>query len=369
MDAQGARRQRLLFGIRLLVVLMAVGGLLAGAAPGEAVPYFARKYNVTCATCHVMPPKLNLTGWRFVMNGYKLGSREEKPTFPFAVWTTGRREDRESAGFSENYLQKVELIAGGQLSKDTAYFVEWLPQNKALQAPNKFRERHRRFEDLFIVNTLNPTTTLTVGQFRIASQVDTSHRISINEPLALSSAVDGFAPSGRRPAVRLDFARRKECSTGVDGDFYAIAIPMRGELTLNNQFTLSTHVEGVFLQGYRRRGLNTVGAFAFLDDDRNVFGVVGTYNQGRWFSTLIAAATDGFTKNDTRVSWENEFLVSRYAMVGLRWDRQSKTAHPDAFVPYVNIAFPLTHWTVRIQYERRQQAGGKQDVIDIGLIF
>ncbi|MCS6859028.1 MAG: hypothetical protein NZT92_01760 [Abditibacteriales bacterium] len=353
----------------LFVAWVVGGGLWAGTTPIEAMPYFARKYDVTCATCHVMPPKLNLTGWQFAMNGYRWEGRAEQPTLPFAVWTTGRSEDRRSAGLGENYLQKVQIIAGGRLSRDTAYFVEWLPQNKVLIGPGRFQGGHRRFEDLFIVNSLSPTTTLTVGQFPLASQVDTSYRLSVSEPLALSAEVDGFAPSGCRPAVRLEVARLKAGGTNVDGDFYALALPLRGEITLNDQFTLSTHLEGVFLQGYRRRGLNTVGGFAFLDDDRKIYGVVGTYHRGRWFSTLIAAIADGATKNDTRLSWENEYLLSRAVMVGWRWDRQSKTAHPNAFVPYINIAFPLTRWTVRLQYERRQQPGDKQEVIDISVIF
>lgn len=62
-------------------------------------------------------------------------------------------------------------------------------------------------------------------------------------------------------------------------------------------------------------------------------------------------------------------MVSRCAMVGLRWDRQSHTAHPNALAPYVNIRCPQTQWVISVQYERRQQAGNKQHVLDVGFFF
>ena len=38
---------------------------------GKAIPYFARKYHVTCARCHVGFPKLNAFGKNFQLHGYQ----------------------------------------------------------------------------------------------------------------------------------------------------------------------------------------------------------------------------------------------------------------------------------------------------------
>lgn len=367
MDARGVQRPFLFSGKLWFVALVTASALLARASPSEAIPAFSRKYSMRCGVCHTVPPKLNLAGLKFQLNGYRWSDQEKNGVFPFDIRSSGRSEDRKSAGFGRNYFQKFEIISGGPLGKGAWYFLEWELRNHTLKAKDAFTERDRAFDDLFVVKALSPTTRFTVGQFRIANQVHTSQRSSISEPLALSSQVDGFALSGRRPAVRLDYMKRQD--NGVDGDYYALTIPLRGELALSQRFSLSTHTEGVFLQAYRRRGLNTVGAFTLLDDDRKFYGAIGTYNRGRWFSTLIAAATDGKVKDDTRLSWENELQVSRYGMVGLRWDRQSKTAHPNALVPYVNIRFPQTMWVVTLQYELQQQAGNRKHILDIGFFF
>ena len=43
----------------------------------QAVPAFARKYNVTCHVCHTRPPRLNPYGERFLENGYQLPGTED----------------------------------------------------------------------------------------------------------------------------------------------------------------------------------------------------------------------------------------------------------------------------------------------------
>jgi hypothetical protein len=61
--------------VTTLPTMLALGiALGAAAAPAEVsgIPYFARKYNFTCAQCHVAPPKLNQFGQQFLERGYAL---------------------------------------------------------------------------------------------------------------------------------------------------------------------------------------------------------------------------------------------------------------------------------------------------------
>src|SRR5215467_5850202 len=75
--------------------------LLALAEPVSALPVFARRYETSCTTCHVMPPKLNPFGIAFRNNGYRIplveeslakspdvavGSPAWKKLWPKAVW-------------------------------------------------------------------------------------------------------------------------------------------------------------------------------------------------------------------------------------------------------------------------------------------
>ncbi|MGQ0703909.1 MAG: hypothetical protein ACT4PM_12320, partial [Gemmatimonadales bacterium] len=49
----------------------------------SAIPYFARKYGVSCNQCHVLPPKLNAYGERFLAQGYWMPGLVPRRTWPF----------------------------------------------------------------------------------------------------------------------------------------------------------------------------------------------------------------------------------------------------------------------------------------------
>src|SRR5215510_9997762 len=52
--------------------------LFALAEPVSALPIFARRYETSCMTCHVMFPKLNAFGIAFRNNGFRIPLNEEK---------------------------------------------------------------------------------------------------------------------------------------------------------------------------------------------------------------------------------------------------------------------------------------------------
>ena len=65
-------------GFAGMVVLGALGVLLGGAAPAQAIPAFARKYQASCHLCHGPAyPALNAAGRRFKENGYQLDAGAE----------------------------------------------------------------------------------------------------------------------------------------------------------------------------------------------------------------------------------------------------------------------------------------------------
>lgn len=56
-----------------LLLLMAIGGTwIVSVDTAQAIPAFARKYDLTCTACHTAPPRLNTYGERFLENGYQL---------------------------------------------------------------------------------------------------------------------------------------------------------------------------------------------------------------------------------------------------------------------------------------------------------
>ncbi len=55
-----------------LLPLLVVSLTLFLSSPGQALPLFARKYNLQCTTCHFAFPRLNAFGRAFRQNGYRM---------------------------------------------------------------------------------------------------------------------------------------------------------------------------------------------------------------------------------------------------------------------------------------------------------
>lgn len=65
--------RRWLFGLCLAALVP-----LVTPDPAAAIPAFARRYQTSCTTCHVMIPKLNAFGIAFRNNGYRIPPNDEK---------------------------------------------------------------------------------------------------------------------------------------------------------------------------------------------------------------------------------------------------------------------------------------------------
>ena len=64
--------------LRLFLPVAAVFTLTALTADAFAVPSFARKYRVSCSTCHNVFPQLNSFGRLFRAKGYRMPGRDER---------------------------------------------------------------------------------------------------------------------------------------------------------------------------------------------------------------------------------------------------------------------------------------------------
>jgi hypothetical protein len=356
-----------------------------------AVPYFARKYKTSCQTCHVIPPKLNQVGEDFLARGYRFpDDREQFPTWPFAVWATGRGQWESNRDRGRLLPNRVEIISGGPVRNTRAfYFVEWLPLSQEVDGNNRRVERHGRFEDLF-VSLPAGRAYVTVGQFRSLAQVDVSRRLSISEPLAFSTGVAGpaastsrltglraFSLSGRSPAVRLSHQWTRGARP-ADGWYNNLTVPFAGEWVIpltervrqERNFEFELRPKGVLLESYYRHGLSSFGGHAFLGDERRLLGLVGVYNRGLFFSTAaVGFARERTGATDTRFTWENEYVPWPWLALGLRLDDRTGPNRFAAIHPYANVEFPLTAYTFRITAEHRQQRGARLWLLEMGAVF
>jgi hypothetical protein len=77
--AKNSRGKRSLAGAALTIVLALLAIELAGSSSANAIPAFARKYNLPCSACHEAWPKLNTFGQTFKDNGYQLMNGHDSP--------------------------------------------------------------------------------------------------------------------------------------------------------------------------------------------------------------------------------------------------------------------------------------------------
>jgi len=142
-----------------------------------AIPSFARKYNMSCQTCHSPFPKLKPYGEEFAGNGFVLGDKDAPRYFidtgddqlsllrelPVAIrlegYVTYNNLKSEKLDFSAPYL--IKLLSGGAITNNISYYFYFF-----------FSERGEvaGLEDAFLMfnNLFNQDLDLYVGQFQIS---------------------------------------------------------------------------------------------------------------------------------------------------------------------------------------------------------
>ena len=362
----------------------------------QAVPYFARKYGMSCVTCHVQVPKLNEYGEAFIARNYRLSFDEARPTtatVPFAVWISSRYEKQNSKNVEEAFLPKVELISGGPI-KDTAlsYFVEWRIVSRSIAAKDVLKDRGGRFEDIFI-NLSIGSHTFTVGQYRALRQVDVSRRLSASEPALFSTKLAGdetnnkrlqslraFSPSGRSPSISYQL-HTVSGDAPADGFFHAVTIPFGGEISLplspgakeNASFELEGKPKGVFLESFYRKGLNSVGVHAFIDDDRWLLQGIGIVKVADVYITGGVGTDEVKNITHTRLSLEGEYITAISERIqsafGFRVEQVTNAGRDPAFTPYLLLTGPNTSYTFRLTVRYRAQKDNSVFTVDVGTLF
>ena len=108
-----------------------------------AIPAFARKYNMSCKTCHEPFPKLKDYGNEFAGNGFQLKDKDAPRYYvdtgddylslirdvPLAMrldgYVTYNQGDSEQPDFTTPISFK--LLSGGTITNDVAYYIYYIP--------------------------------------------------------------------------------------------------------------------------------------------------------------------------------------------------------------------------------------------------
>jgi hypothetical protein len=221
--------------------------------------------------------------------------------------------------------------------------------------------------------------------------VDVSQRLSLSEPLVLSSSVNGrtsssprltalraFSASGRQPAVRAEYQFTATRSRS-DGWFAAVTAPLTGELTIPftdaASFELEGRPKGVFVEGFRRAGLTSWGGHAFIGDaQRRVFTALVTQqlnDRVAIIGGIGAFQAAGIT--DTRFSVGGEATLSSHLVGGIRVDDRTGRDRPAATFLFGNAHLPFGpsafRQALRLQIEHRVQRANHGTTIALSHVF
>ena len=128
----------------IAVAIVAAAILLVSAAPSDAIPAFARKYQFSCSTCHAPAPRLKPFGQEFAARGFRLEDPSQEP--PRATYDVGdptlrlmrevplavRLEGYAAAGEKESLHDDAQfpwvfkLLSGGQINQQISYYFYYI---------------------------------------------------------------------------------------------------------------------------------------------------------------------------------------------------------------------------------------------------
>lgn len=141
-----------------------------------SIPAFARKYNMTCKTCHSPFPKLKPYGEDFAANGFTLKDKDAPryfvPTgddrlslirdlplaFRLEAYTTYNQDDTKRLDFTGPIVFK--LLSGGAITEDVSYYVYYILEKGE---PGKIEDAFLYFNDLF-----GSDLDFSIGQFQVS---------------------------------------------------------------------------------------------------------------------------------------------------------------------------------------------------------
>jgi hypothetical protein len=65
---------------QLIFTIITIGGAVGISTPAQALPMFARKFDLPCSKCHTMIPRLTNFGYEFYKAGFRLPGKQPHPT-------------------------------------------------------------------------------------------------------------------------------------------------------------------------------------------------------------------------------------------------------------------------------------------------
>lgn len=165
--------------MKKLVSLFILLVIVLISADADAIPAFARKYNMSCNVCHTVFPKLKPYGEEFAANGFQIPDKEpsrfykktgddlltlmrELPlSLRFELYGTYENNSPANTDFKTPYYLK--LMSGGNIYKDISYYIYFYLAERGEIAG--IEDAFVMFNDVF---SKNVDLDIIVGQFQVS---------------------------------------------------------------------------------------------------------------------------------------------------------------------------------------------------------
>jgi hypothetical protein len=230
-------------------VLLFAALFAASGYPAHAVAQWSRQYGVSCGTCHSPYPRLNETGMRFRLNGYRFAKGEKLASF--------RRTPLDYIGFysagalavgsgnsAKTLPNSYKIHIGGAVGSGTAFLVQPTPGGEG---------DFNMAQGLLTWNSKSGSHRLTGGRIYAwgnGGGVGAEDRYPTATVPQMFSANHGVNAGGLGNGFRYDYTHRNRDTLSLfTTDFAGVAAPAQ--------------MSGVALtHRYTQRGLSNIEAFA-----------------------------------------------------------------------------------------------------------
>ena len=341
--------------------------------PAAAIPLYARRYSVSCQTCHSVAPRLNQFGMAFQANNFN--------------WLGQPLADQK--GLNSSPISAIATVSGFGTATDSTEKTAY--RNLALYASDGFSLAGRP-NGGYLVRMFAATYTDSVragdfdsafaalpiagvrGQWSLlAGQMapmnyswDDHNDLTDSMPTALD-APDGYSLENTMPGVRLDYFSSRG-RRDPSGDYLSVGVPFGGLLGANAKSRWGQPL-GVYAQAFRRHGDNTVGVFGDSGDGESLAGLLASRKLADNLF-LWGAASTGSDSAGTLRRLSVQLTATPTPFLGLAARLEGSYGAVNGIYPVLAATYyPGRQQTLRLEMETAQQPGNRANTIFAYLQF
>jgi hypothetical protein len=275
--------------VRKLILIGALAifiALLIVPEKAFAIPAFARKYRMSCTTCHAPVPRLKDFGADFAGNAFQLEESQEPPRFlydtgdehltlmrdlPIAVRfdayaSYDRDDESDAADFKVPYGMK--LLSGGNISKHIGYYF-YFYMTEAGEVTG-IEDAYLHFDNLF-----GKELDLIVGQFQASDPLFKRELRITYEDYQIYGTRVGDTPTN----LTYDRGFMLLYSTSFGLDAVALFVNGNGKGEMNNGYFDEDDWKNGMLRLSQSVGPVRVGGFGYLGNSIKAVGTNSVENE------------------------------------------------------------------------------------------